>query len=390
MRNEEVAVKLLLMLLLSCSFLAVGAVEGSYMKMAAPKIPFAPRNYVCYRAPHKIAVDGTLKDPAWALAPWTEDFVDIQGDLNSKPWFRTRAKMLWDDEYLYIGAELEEEHIWATLTKRDSVIFYDNDFEWFIDPDGDSHRYYELEINALGTVWDLFLSKPYRDDRQARPALTSWDIQGLKTAVHVNGTLNDPSDRDKSWTVEMAVPWEVLKECAPRKERPRPGDQWRVNFSRVEYRIDIKGGAYAKQKDPKTGRPLDEENWVWSPQGLINMHYPEMWGYVQFSAKTAGTGSEAFVVRDEERVKWALRRIYYAERMYRDEHGSFTEDLSSLGLTGLDLKGCLPPVVKVTPSLFEAVVQIKDGDSWHIQQDGLVWRGSEDKPDPAKPNAQDW
>lgn len=382
--------RLLLMFLIGCSVLALGAVEGSYQKMTAPRIPFAPRNYVCYRAPHPIAVDGRLGDPAWGAVPWTEEFVDILGEAGPKPWFRTRAKMLWDDDFLYVGAHLEEDHVWATLTKRDSVIFMDDDFEVFIDPDGDTHRYYELEINALGTVWDLFLIMPYRDDRQGRPAVSSWDISELKSAVHVDGTLNDPSDKDRGWTVELAIPWEALKECAPGRRPPQPGDQWRLNFSRVEYRVDIKDAGYEKRKDADTGKPLDEENWVWSPQGLVNMHYPEMWGYVQFSPVTAGRGQEAFVPRPEEKVKWALRRIYYAERMHRDQNGSFTEDLSRLGLGDLDLDGYLPPVVKVTPGLFEAVYRSVSGDSWHIMQDGLLWKGSDDNPDPNKPNAQEW
>jgi len=358
--------------------------------MAVPKIPFAPRSYICYRAPHPLVLDGKLGDPAWELADWTEDFVDIQGLPELKPWFRTRAKMLWDDDCLYIGAELEEEHVWATLTRRDSVIYQDNDFEVFIDPDGDTHNYYELEINALGTVWDLFLIKPYRDDRQGRPAVTSWDIQGLRSAVHIDGTLNDPSDKDRRWSVELAIPWDALKECAPDRRPPRPGEQWRLNFSRVEYRIDIRGGSYAKQTDPATGKPLDEENWVWSPQGLINMHYPEMWGFVQFSGRPAGGERETFVLRPEERVKWALRRIYYAQRTYRNQHGEFCADLARLGLSDLKVQGCLPAVIKVTPSLFEAYYQIKDGDSWHICQDGLIWRGSEDKPDLDKPDPQAW
>ena len=382
--------KWLILLLLSCSFLAVGAVEGSFLKMAAPKIPFAPLSYVCYRSPHPLAVDGTLTDPAWAEAPWTEEFADIQGPLEPKPWFRTRAKMLWDDHYLYVGAELEEEHVWGTLTKRDSVIFMDNDFEVFIDPDGDTHRYYELEVNALNTIWDLFMILPYRDDPEGHSSLTSWDVQGLKSAVHVNGTLNDPRDKDHGWTVELAIPWEVLKECAPGRRTPRAGEQWRMNFSRVEYRVNVKNGTYEKQKDPATGKPLDEENWVWSPQGLINMHYPEMWGYVQFSSVVAGRGREAFVPKPEEAIKWALRRIYYAERMWKDTKGTFTEDLSLLGLKDLSVPGCLPPVVKVTPNLFEALVEVKGGDSWHIRQDGRVWPGSEAKPDPDKPNPQNW
>jgi hypothetical protein len=109
-------------------------------------------------------------------APWTDDFEDIEGDLRPRPRFRTRAKMLWDDTYFYIGAELQEPHVWATLSQRDTVIYYDNDFEVFIDPDGDSHEYYEFEMNARNTVWDLFLPKPYKDGR----ADNSWDIDGLK------------------------------------------------------------------------------------------------------------------------------------------------------------------------------------------------------------------
>src|SRR5262249_52033134 len=79
------------------------------------------------------------------------------------PRSRPGAKMAWADRYLYVAAELEEPHVWATLTDHDAVIFRDNDFEVFIDPDGDNHEYYEIEINALSAEWDLLLDKPYRD-----------------------------------------------------------------------------------------------------------------------------------------------------------------------------------------------------------------------------------
>src|SRR6266850_4554702 len=92
------------------------------------------------------------------------------------------------NQYFYISIEMEEPHVWGTLTKHDSVIFHDNDFEVFIDPNGDNHEYYEFEINALNTGWDLFLTKPYRDGGKA---IDSWEIPGLKTAVYVNGTVND-------------------------------------------------------------------------------------------------------------------------------------------------------------------------------------------------------
>ena len=114
-------------------------------------------------------------------------YVDIEGDAKPLPRFRTRAKMLWDDEFFYVAAELDEPHVWATLTQHDAVIFQDNDFEVFLNPDGNNHNYAELEMNALNTTWDLRLRKPYRDGGKAEDR---WDIPGLKTAVHVNGTVN--------------------------------------------------------------------------------------------------------------------------------------------------------------------------------------------------------
>ena len=345
-------------------------------RIPEPKVAFAPFEYVCRRAPGPVTVDGRLDEPGWAEADWTEVFGDIEGPLKSGPRFRTRAQMLWNDDFFYIAAYLEEPHLWATLTERDSIIFQDNDFEVFIDPDGDTHDYYELEMNALNTVWDLLLVRPYRD---GGPAVHAWDIQGLKTGVHLMGTLNDPSDRDKAWTVEIALPFAILKECIPGKpERPAAGDQWRVNFSRVEYRLDVDKGAYVKTKDPATGRPLPEDNWTWTPQGVINIHYPEMWSYVQFSSKVPGKGKEKFERRPEEKVKWALRKLYYAEwRHYFDKTG-FGTDIASLGLKGEDalrVKGwSYPPAISVTPSLFEAVYRSKSGESWHIRQDGLVWK----------------
>src|SRR5437762_3168004 len=83
-----------------------------------------PQSYVCYRATEKIKIDGRLDEPSWQATPWTQDFVDIEGDVKPRPKFRTRAKMLWDEEYFYVAAELEEPHVWATLTNHDAVIFH--------------------------------------------------------------------------------------------------------------------------------------------------------------------------------------------------------------------------------------------------------------------------
>jgi hypothetical protein len=237
-------------------------------------VPPHPRGYVCHRTSGPIQIDGKLDEPSWQAVPWSEPFVDIEGSAKPAPRYRTHVKMLWDDDYFYVAAELEEPHVWATLTKHDSYIFHnDNDFEVFIDPDGDSHEYAEFEINALNTGWDLLLTRPYKDGGRA---IDSWELPGFKSAVHVDGTLNDPRDTDRGWTIEMAFPWKVLAELASPKERPKDGDQWRINFSRVQWPHEIVNGEYRRVAGSK------EDNWVWSPQGIVNMHRPETWATCSF------------------------------------------------------------------------------------------------------------
>ena len=293
-----------------------------------PRIDFQPRQYVCSKTDLPMTLDGKLSEPAWRLATPTAEFMDIQGPSRPTPEFPTTVRMLYDDKYFYFSSQLEEPHVWATLKERDSVIYHDNDFEVFIDPDGDNHLYYELEINALGTEWDLMLIRPYRD---GGPAVNAWDIQGLKTGVQVDGTLNDPSDVDGGWTVEIAIPWEVLGQAAGRPVPPEPGDIWRVNFSRVQWRIRPVAGGYEKERDPETDRPLPEDNWVWSPQGLIAMHCPEMWGEVMFG----GEEDLAFETSAEHAAIAAAARLmplYYLQRQWREDQGEFAFSLTDLGL----------------------------------------------------------
>jgi hypothetical protein len=333
------------------------------------KLPFAPRRAVCYRAPAAPQIDGRLSEPGWQAAPWSDLFVDIDG--TRRPPLSSRVKMLWDDQYFYIGADLEEPDLWGTLEARDSVIFQDNDFEVFIDPDGDTHSYYELEINALNTVWDLLLVQPYRD---GGPAIHAWDIAGLRTAVDLRGTINRPGDKDQGWSIEMAIPWTILAEAAPRRSRPRAGDQWRVNFSRVQWQLDQRDGKYAKRPDAKTGKPLPEDNWVWSPQGAINMHMPERWGFVQFSAAAAGGSATEFAEDRNERVKWALRRLYYRQREYRSTHGRYAADLAALNAADIRVEGIeFRPSIQATDSLYELRAAGFDGAVVHLRQDGRAW-----------------
>jgi ketosteroid isomerase-like protein len=325
-----------------------------------------PQGYVCYRAPVAPQIDGRIGDAAWLAVPWTESFVDIEGERQPRPRFGTRVKMLWDDECFYIAAQLEEQHVWGTLTAHDAVIFHDNDFEVFIDPDGDNHEYYELEINALNTTWDLFLPKPYKD---AGKADNRWEIPGLKTAVHCRGTLNDPRDADQGWDLELAIPWSVLREFAHRPAPPRPGDQWRVNFSRVEWKHDVVDGKYQKVANSR------EDNWVWSPQGIIDMHRPERWGYVLFSADPPGTTQ--FVADPLLAGRDALMEVYHHQKSFFQQRRRWAGSLKELGIDPLTSRGLTQPLkLQSTAGGFEATLELAlaDGSTrWgHVWQDSRL------------------
>lgn len=241
-----------------------------------------PRSYSCRYTSTPITVDGDITDKAWVQAEWTADFVDIRGyDFRPTPIYRTRAKMLYDDKYLYVAFEIEEPHLWGAITERDQTIYWDNDIEIFIDPDSDSRNYQEYEFNVLGTEWDLFLTEP-----QARGGvhINNFNLAGLKTAVKHYGTVNDPSDRDEKWTFEVAMPIEGVLQSSYNKHQPLSDQTWRINFSRVEWlKFEVINGKY--QKLPGTSGFGHEENWVWSPTGAVDMHRPEHWGYLKFLKK---------------------------------------------------------------------------------------------------------
>ncbi len=237
-----------------------------------------PKHYIVNKINDQINIDGRDDELAWNNAIYTDDFIDIEG--SKIPSQKTNVKMLWDEKFLYVFAKLYENHIWGDITKRDEVIYYNNDFEVFINPNDDVFSYGEIEINALGTEWDLFLNRPYRLKGKAD---SSWDINGLKSAVDISGTLNDPNDLDDYWTVEIAIPLKEIEKLntSGKDEKVISGDIWRINFSRVNWDFEINNGVYSRKKE--NGKYLPEYNWVWSPQGIINMHVPENWGYLVFS-----------------------------------------------------------------------------------------------------------
>ena len=325
-----------------------------------------PRRYTALRAAGALLIDGSLDEPSWQHAPWTELFVDIEGGLKPAPRLRTRARMLWDEGHFYVAALLEEPQVWATLTERDAVIFRDNDFEVFIDPDGDTHNYFEYEVNAFGTGWDLLLVRPYRD---GGPPVHAWDLPGLRAGVRVYGTINDPRDVDEGWSVEIAFPWEGLRRPSRTPVPPGDGDIWRVNFSRVQWRVEAAedGQGYVKVAGER------EDNWVWSAQGLIDMHFPEQWGYVRFVDEVAGPGARAggFELPPEDGAVRLLREIYWRQRLRARKGLAYAAVPESLGLAPRPLDGFRwPPVIRAAEHGYEAWIE----ETADLHGDGAISR----------------
>jgi len=254
-------------------------------------------HYTSYKIDSAIQIDGKLDELIWQNAPRSNSFRDlISGESTIHD---TRVAVLWDDDFLYVGYWIEEPNLQATLTKRDAPIYTNNDVELFI---AGKDAYYEFEINAYGTIYEVlfiweesYVKKGYNlmevfDREQAgvrsfngvglknhprggRIGYWNWDFAGLQSAVFLDGTINNDDDRDRGWTVELALPWsgmDVLAMGDNSSLPPQDNDVWRMDFSRFNQ---------YKEAPPAN----DSGGWAWSPHGVWDSHVPECFTYVQFS-----------------------------------------------------------------------------------------------------------
>jgi hypothetical protein len=267
--QQKTSALMALLLVLFCTHLVAQTVLSSSLH--------SEKKYKARMAKRPIKVDGKLKEHDWKQAVLISDFEDIEGASKPKPAFSTTVKMMWDSQYLYIGAVLEEPHLWGTLKKHDDIIYRDHDFEVFIDPMGDGEQYFEIEINVLGTIMDLFMNKPYK---KGGTFDMGWNTTGMLSKVIANGTINDNTDIDSGWTVEMAIPFTAISRNN-RIASPSTTNPWRINFSRVQWTLEPDGKSYRKKLN-ENKRTISEHNWVWNPTGVIDMHVPVKWGYLYF------------------------------------------------------------------------------------------------------------
>lgn len=328
-----------------------------------------PKTYVIYKTHQSINIDGKADESDWNLVNFTDDFIDIEGVKTPKQ--KTHVKMLWDGDFLYIYAKLYEKHVWGNLKQRDTVIFHNNDFEVFISPSNNTHNYGEIEVNVLNTVWDLVLNKPYNVGGVPK---NQWNLNKLRTAVFVKGSLNNPNDIDEYWSVEMAIPLQDLSELKRRAKRPpKDGEQWRINFSRVQWDHDLNNNVYSRKT--KNNKLLPEYNWVWSNQGAINMHLPENWGYVQFSENTPANTIKFKHQTDilSEQMVYALyRKIAFKELKYlKDESLGTLLNFDPITIENNTMSGSF---LKTHTGFTLSLKNLKTETIYTINETGLIHR----------------
>lgn len=260
-------------------------------------------DYSAQKITTSINIDGNTQKPIWQNATWSKRFVDMAtGDAGM---YHTQAAILWNDTHLYIAFEAEEPFVEAQLTERDSIIFLENDLEVFIDGED---CYYELEVNAANTIYEVFFiwkdvyTKGSQFDipqfdvhqdqaytfggdydrtgasfwkgthpRGIRWAFTNYDLPELKTAVQVDGTLNDNSDIDKGWSLEIGITWNSLGLLAHgRSLPPTDGDIWKMFLGRFQKLVV---GGQEVQPHPAM---------VLNSHGVYDTHLPEKWSRIEF------------------------------------------------------------------------------------------------------------
>lgn len=260
--------------------------------------------YTATKISESILIDGDLTKAIWQKAIWSPRFVDMVSGVPGM--YDTKAAIVWNDTHLYVAFRAEEPFLEAHLTERDAIIFLENDLELFIDG-GDC--YYELEVNARNTVYEVFFvwkdayQRGSRFDipqfdvfnpqaltfggdldrsgpsfwygthpRGLRWAFLNYDMPDLETAVQLDGTLNDNTDIDKGWTLEIAIPWASLTMLAyERNLPPQPGDEWRMFLGRFQKLI-----ASGTEIQPHPAM-------VMTPHGVYDTHQPEKWSRVVFN-----------------------------------------------------------------------------------------------------------
>jgi len=255
-------------------------------------------SYVCHRAISAPVIDGDLTKEMWVSANWSKPLGHICDGIRSG--HESRVALLWDDDYLYAAFKLRDPDIRAQTTRHhEQVYVLDDDAEFFLEFDG---GYYELGVNAINTVYEFnwtwidqliedkdweaieeLLKTPdylYYTRRSSeilgRIGNRDFDLPGLKHAVTVDGSINNPGHEDFGWCAEFALPWASLNALSRTNLFPPSlGDTIRAQAYRVQHDWSHSG-------DKSHAAAPVSEGYTWSVMGNSNVHNPERWTRVTF------------------------------------------------------------------------------------------------------------
>jgi len=191
--------------------------------------PPVVRSAECRWATGSIKIDGTLDEAAWEKADVLNKFAVYW--LHRPAKTATKARLLWDDNYLYFAAEMEDSDLYADVTQRNGMTWTNDVFELFFKPAEKKLAYYEFQVNAANTPLELFFPSRGSGGYQRFAPLTKF---GMESAVKREGTLNNPADKDTGWTVEGRIPLSAFLSSG---DKPRPGAKWRFALCRYDYSV---------------------------------------------------------------------------------------------------------------------------------------------------------
>lgn len=184
----------------------------------------------CRWTPTPITLDGRADEPVWAQAQPIERF--------TTPWLpedpvgktATRARLLWDADALYFHVDMVDGDLFANVTEHDGETWLNDVLELFLKPAVDKRGYFEFQVNAAGTTFDMFV--PVKNDADSFLVNSKKDLFAWQTKVVRRGTLNERDDRDEGWSVEGRIPWIDLIQTGA---RPKPEETWRFAVCRYDY-----------------------------------------------------------------------------------------------------------------------------------------------------------
>lgn len=233
--------------------LMLTAVTGSRAQSPLGPVP----TYEVKKTAEFIKIDGRLQEKAWQAAPKIE--LIFPWAFQTGKHQKTIARILWDDQNLYVSYEAEDEDIVATLTQRDDPTYRDDCVEIFINPKPENLDFYVgFEMSAAAVMYDYFALPN-------RLYLKAMQFEGLQLATDIRGTLNRSGDKDSGWTLEVAIPWKNFVDLAVIYP-PKAGDIWSANLNRWD--------------GVEPNRVLSQ--WSNSGDKGPNPHHPERFGKLKF------------------------------------------------------------------------------------------------------------